>query len=134
MSILLLPNWRESPKATEGTSLVPQIRNPHLTRQTPAITEHNPGNFGVRDRDFRLIHYADGSEELYKVSQDPNEFCNLIGDARYTEKVEFLRSFVRERPAPLAQGSHSRILEQRQDGWYWENQKIDPTDVPPWLQ
>lgn len=121
------------PKATEGTSLVPQIRNPHLTRQTPAITEHNPGNFGVRDRDFRLIHYADGSEELYKVSQDPNEFCNLIGDARYTEKVEFLRSFVRERPAPLAQGSHSRILEQRQDGWYWENQKIDPTDVPPRL-
>lgn len=121
------------PDKVEGTSLVPQIRNPSLIRRTPAITEHNPGNFGIRDQEFRLIHYADGSEELYHVADDPNEFQNLIHASDYQDKANDLRRFKPARYASLAAGSHSRILEQRSDGWYWENQRIDPSDLPPRL-
>ena len=119
-----------APKEVQGVSLVAQIREPDLARKTPAITEHNPGNFGVRDREFRLIHYADGSEEMYHLVDDPNEFHNLIDDPRYQERAASLRRFIPERWASLAPGSHSRILEQRSDGWYWENKKIDPMEVP----
>ena len=38
---------------------------------------HGPGNFAVRKGRWRLIHYADGSEELYDMKLDPAEFVNL---------------------------------------------------------
>ena len=37
----------------------------------------DPGAYAVIDRQWRYIHYADGSEELYDVRKDPNEWENL---------------------------------------------------------
>jgi arylsulfatase A-like enzyme len=119
-----------SPEGIEGISLKPQIGDPNTPRNRPAITDHNPGNFGIRDRKHRLIHYADGSEELYDIEKDPDEHTNRIDDPAYAEVAINLRKFIRKDPAPLAPGSAQRILERRDDGWYWENQKIDP-DKPP---
>ena len=36
-------------------------------------------HIAARDRDYRLIHYADGSEELYDHRNDPHEWHNLAG-------------------------------------------------------
>jgi hypothetical protein len=34
----------------------------------------------MRSRDWRLIVYEDGAEELYNNLNDPNEYHNLAGD------------------------------------------------------
>lgn len=114
------------PEGVEGISLRPYLDDPQKFKDTPAITVHNPGNFGVRDQEFRLIRYGDGSEELYHLSEDPHEFNNVIDESRFAAVADRLREFVPIHSAPLAPGSHSRILEQREDGWYWEGEKIDP--------
>ena len=69
----------------EGHSLVPQLKNARAPREWPAITTHNHDNHGVRSENWRYIRYADGSEELYDMRRDPNEWNNLAG--RYNQKL-----------------------------------------------
>ncbi|WP_146460370.1 sulfatase [Rubripirellula tenax] len=120
----------KTPASVEGISIVPQIKDTSTFRAWPAITDHNPGNTAIRDDRFRLIHYADGSEELYDLRSDPAEFENLISTEKFADVATRLRTHVRTDMAGLAKGSGQRILEKRADGWYWENNKIDPTNPP----
>ena len=62
----------------EGTSLVPQLRDPLAPRQVPAVVTHMPGNHSVVFDDWNYIRYSDGSEELYHHRDDPAEYTNLI--------------------------------------------------------
>lgn len=66
-------------KELEGTSLAPQLRNPAAPREVPAVTTYLRGNHSVRDERWRLIRYADGAEELYDHTKDPQEWSNLAG-------------------------------------------------------
>ena len=118
------------PEHVEGHSLVRQLNDPTIKVTRPAVTDHNPGNQSLRDERYRLIHYADGSEELYDLRDDPGEFDNLIGDASMVEVAASLRDHYDNDMAPLAEGSRQRVLERRDDGWYWEGKRIDP-DHPP---
>ena len=113
----------------EGHSLRPQLRETCAPRAWPAITTHNPGNHGVRTEQWRYIRYADGSEELYDVQADPEEWKNLARDPKLDAvKTEHVR-WLPQRDAPLAPGSSSRILEQRNGGWFWEGVRIDPSTL-----
>ena len=117
------------PDHVEGVSLWEQLEDPDAPH-APVVTESNPGNMAVRDARHRLIHYADGSEELYDLEADPDERTNLIHDAASADVAERLRESLLPETVGLAAGSHSRILEKRADGWYWEGAKINP-DNPP---
>ncbi len=64
----------------EGVSLVPQLNDPAAPRERPAVTSSYFGNHSIRSRDWRLIVYQDGAEELYDHRNDPDEFRNLAGD------------------------------------------------------
>ena len=114
------------PPRLEGLSLMPQINDPTQIRRRPAITVHNPNNQSIRGERYRLIRYADGSEELYDLVQDPNELTNLIHRPDKQLAAQQLRRFVLDDMAPLIEGSRARILERKDDGWYWEGKKIDP--------
>ena len=70
---------------TEGVSLLPQLNNPAAPRETPAITSSYYGNHAIRSRDWRLIVYEDGAEELYDHRNDRNEFQNLADNAEFRE-------------------------------------------------
>ena len=116
------------PESVEGVSLIPQLVDSKAKRNRPAITTHNPGNFSIRDDRYRLIHYADGSEELYDLKDDPNEHTNLLAiemTSQVAAVADRLRKSIPEKYAPLAKGSKHRILEKRDDGWYWEGTLID---------
>ncbi len=67
------------PKAShaEGTSLLPQIEDPSVSRLRPAITSSYFGNHSIRTRNWHLIAYEDGARELYDHRKDPDEFTNL---------------------------------------------------------
>jgi choline-sulfatase len=114
----------------EGQSLAPQLRDRAAARTRPAITTHNHDNHGVRSERWRYISYADGSEELYDMEADPNEWRNLIGDPQFTDVVEQHRRWLPE-SAPPAPGSRLRILTFEDDTAIWQDEVIHEDDPIP---
>ena len=119
------------PEAVDGISLVPQIRDPNTRRERPAICTHNAGNHSVCDTRWRYIRYADGGEELYDRNADPDELRNLLfGDSigsEHRQVADRLAKWLPDDERPLAKGSAARILEKRDDGFYWQNKRIVPS-------
>jgi arylsulfatase A-like enzyme len=60
----------------EGVSLRPLLEDPKAEWERPAVMTFERGNHAVRSERWRYIRYADGSEELYDHSRDPNEWRN----------------------------------------------------------
>ena len=61
----------------DGDSLEPLMKERAPNWDRPVVMSHGPGNFAVRYGRWRLIRYADGSEELYDIEADPQEWVNL---------------------------------------------------------
>jgi len=103
-------------------------------RQWPAMTNHNPGNNTVRDKRWRYIRYVDGSEELYDMESDPNEFKNLASDPEFTAEITRLKKWIPEKQAPHAPKSADRILEYRDGVPIWEGKPIHSKDPIPGIE
>lgn len=108
----------------EGHSLVRQLKNAKAERPWPAITTHNVGNHSVRSERWRYIRYADGSEELYDLRADPNEWTNLARDSRYAKVIREHARWLPEKNSPPAPGSAHRVLVQENGVWLWEGEPI----------
>ena len=92
------------PAQCEGTSLVPQLRDPEAPRAVPAITTQTQGKqsgHAVRDARWRYIRYFDGFEELYDHDTDPDEFTNLAADPKFAAEKTRLRAWLEKVRAPL---------------------------------
>ena len=83
----------------EGVSLVPQLNEPATPRDQPAITSSYFGNHSIRSRDWRLIVYKDGAEELYDHRNDPDEFHNLAGNPTHKTIRDQLARWLPQNPA-----------------------------------
>jgi arylsulfatase A-like enzyme len=118
-----------SPDGLEGHSLLPQLKDCQAARPWPAITTHNHDNHGIRTEHWRYIHYADGTEELYDMRKDPNEWRNLASHSKYAAVLEAHRRLAPAESAMPAPGSHSRILVYENGQANWEGEDIDP-DAP----
>ncbi|HRX78484.1 MAG TPA: sulfatase, partial [Pirellulaceae bacterium] len=94
----------------EGHSLLPQLKDADATREWPAITTHNHDNHGVRSEHWRYIHYADGTEELYDMRKDPNEWKNLATVSAFATILAEHRAHMPKSSSKPAPGSASRIL------------------------
>lgn len=120
----------------EGISLVPQLQDPLAERLRPAMTSHGPGNHAVRTENWRYIRYADGSEELYDMVNDPNEWTNIADSQNATHvkiKADLAKWMPKDDAAP-APGSKSRLSDRKPNGdVYWELEKIDPNEPIPEL-
>ncbi len=117
----------------EGLSLVPQLRDAASKRERPAITSHNQGNHGIRSERWRYIHYADGSEELYDLQADPNEWHNLAGSSKYAPVIAEHRHWLPKIDRPPAPGSAHRVLtyDRETDEAVWEGNTVRRTDPIP---
>ena len=115
----------------EGISLVPQLEDADAPRERPALTTHNHDNHGVRSEDWRYIRYADGSEELYDMRTDPNEWHNLAGDPERAEVIEEHRRWLPPSSAKPAPGSQHRILTWEDGVAVWQGEEIGPGDPIP---
>lgn len=84
----------------EGVRLKPQLLDPAEPREQPAITASYFGNYAIRSRDWRLIRYADGAEELYDHRSDPGELTNLADDPGSREIKAALAEWLPRNAAP----------------------------------
>lgn len=117
----------------EGHSLVPQLRDARAERPWPAITTHNQGNHTVRTDGWRYIRYADGTEELYDMRADPNEWKNLAGDPAHAAVTRELARFLPAKDVPPAPGSRHRVLtyDRATGAAVWEGAPIGAGDPIP---
>ena len=117
----------------EGHSLAPQLKNPNAPRPWPAITTHNQGNHGIRTEQWRYIRYADGSEELYDILRDPNEWTNLAIDPMHAATKVELAKWLPKKDVPLAPNSSSRTLvyDPITEEVIWEGERVKKTDPIP---
>ena len=92
----------------EGLSIVPQLNNPATPRDRPAITSSYFGNHSVRSRDWRLIVYSDGAEELYNHRNDPDEFHNLAGKPTHKAIRDQLTRWLPKKAAPESKARSER--------------------------
>lgn len=90
------------PQKLDGVSLVPLLKDPSTSRERPAVTTYQLGNHAVSGERFRLIHYKDGSEELYDIAADPNEWTNLAGNPAYDQARRRLARWLPKTDAPEA--------------------------------
>ncbi len=84
----------------EGMSLVPQLADPAAHRERPAVTSSYFGNHSIRSRDWRLIVYDDGAEELYDHRSDSTEARNLAGNSESKRVRDQLARWLPKDAAP----------------------------------
>jgi arylsulfatase A-like enzyme len=120
-------------KDLEGHSLVPQLRDAKAPREWPAITTHNQGNHGIRTEQWRYIRYADGSEELYDMEKDPNEWTNLAADPKLARTKADLAKWLPKKDVPAVPGSKHRVLtyDPRTKAVVWEEQPVRADEPIP---
>jgi arylsulfatase A-like enzyme len=117
----------------EGISLAPQLRDAATKRERPAITSHNQGNHGIRSDNWRYIRYADGTEELYDIVNDPNEWHNLADRPEHAATIAEHKKWLPKVDRPLAPGSANRVLtyDKTTDEAVWEGATVKRTDPIP---
>ncbi|KAA5539178.1 sulfatase-like hydrolase/transferase [Roseiconus nitratireducens] len=77
----------------DGPSLVPLLKNPDGDWPHVSVTcLHDPGSYGLSAKRWRLVHYANGDEELYDIDADPYEWNNLAGDPEHQSILDSLRA------------------------------------------
>jgi len=79
-----------TPRHVEGKSIRALLENPRTPWESPAITTYRFMNHTVRTEGWRLIRYANGDEELYDETKDPNEWTNLAMKPEFAGQKELL--------------------------------------------
>jgi arylsulfatase A-like enzyme len=115
----------------EGISLVAQLRNEKVEGIRPAITTNNYNNHSIRTNEWRYIRYADGSEELYDLKKDPNEWHNIATQSEMmTRKTELAKWIPKNNHLPYF-GNGARVLQYENGKPIWEGEEIFPSDSIP---
>jgi arylsulfatase A-like enzyme len=81
----------------DGQSLIPLLKDPSQQWNRPVVMTYGSGNHAIQTQRWRYIRYADGGEELYDHSKDPNEWENLVTLSQYESTVEKLKMHLPEK-------------------------------------
>ena len=87
----------------EGTSIASVLADPDKAKDRSVFLPHmHPGEYAIINRDWRYIHYGEDGEELYDLSEDPNEWTNLAGQEKYADLKTEMASLAPKEFAPHA--------------------------------
>ncbi len=108
----------------DGPSLSPLLKNPNADWPYVSVScLHHPGDYGLSEKSWRYIHYANGDEELYNIATDPHEWTNLAAKPEYADKLAKLRAQGPTEFAPLRPPSIASLSSLK---WI----KVGEADVP----
>lgn len=106
----------------EGQSLDQTLAAPDRAEDRNVFLPYvTPGEYAIINRDWRYIRYADDAEELYHVSEDPNEWRNLASDPQYQEMIAKLRKSAPDsfaNPEPKLNARKDLVVEG--ETFHWE--------------
>ncbi|NND95874.1 MAG: sulfatase [Pirellulaceae bacterium] len=98
----------------DGHSLMPLLENPQTSWPHLALTTHGKGNHSTRNQRYRLIRYHDGSEELYDLQDDQNEWTNLASDPKFAQvKSTLAKGFPHKNAEPAKATSGDKPSGQK---------------------
>ncbi len=85
------------PDTVQGESLKPVLADSSATVRDAAFSlSAGKGHF-VRTNDWAYMRYKDGTEELYNMALDPEQFTNLAKDAKWEdEKAKLIKKMKRK--------------------------------------
>lgn len=111
----------ESDVDFDGPSLAPLLRNPRSKWRHVSLTDFGKGNTAVRDERWRYILYSDGSEELYDLKKDPNEWTNLANEPNLQHRKKKLASHLPKSYGPNVPSKSAFDFDP--DRWTFTNKK-----------
>ncbi len=82
-------NGLEPPDSAQGRSLVPTLQDPTHRVREAAVYMHR--GIGIRTDRFAYMRYRDGTEELYDMQRDPQQFTNLVDDSSHLDQLISMR-------------------------------------------
>lgn len=82
----------------DGKSLLPLIQNPKAPWSDHTTTTFGRGNHSISTRQWKFIHYFDGTYELYDKFADPHEWTNLAYIPAFQNVVSRLKKRLPEEP------------------------------------
>lgn len=127
-TLLDLCQLPENP-ACDGPSLLPLLHDPLAADWNHDSVTYlaQPGAYAVSSRSQRYIRYADGSEELYDISEDPYEWNNL---AKLPEVQERLAAFRADAPKDFAERIEPSIESLAKLTWHPASAGAIPPSKP----
>ena len=109
----------------DGPSLMPLLKDPQAAWDHVSVTcLSEAGSYGLSSDEWRLIHYANGDEELYRTEEDRFEWHNLAQMQEYDEVREQLRRRAPESFAHKKAPSDASLTKLE-----WN--AVDSGEVPP---
>ena len=86
----------------DGRSIVPLLKSPEAPWPHPVITHlGHPQNYAVSTQEWRYLHYRDGGEELYDITEDPYEWTNRVHDPACAEVLATMRAHAPTKMKPV---------------------------------
>ena len=107
----------------DGPSLLPLLIDPaaaYWDRDSVTFLSE-PNSYAVSGRTHRYIHYADGSEELYDIQNDPHEWSNLAAQPESQTKLESqaqLAAFRNDAPREFVQRTEPSVQSLAKLTWH----------------
>jgi len=70
------------------------LQNPSADWDHPAITTLGHNHYSIRKSDWHYINYDGKEEELYNLTEDPEEWNNLAGEASLENIKQQLKALI----------------------------------------
>jgi arylsulfatase A-like enzyme len=116
----------------DGTSLAPILENPSSAEDRDVLLPGmKPEEYAIINDEWRYIRYADGTEELYNVRQDPNEWDNLASNPEFEDVKKALRASAPETFAEPGPDSGELKLVVQGESYEWKSTRKAPVQAVP---
>jgi arylsulfatase A-like enzyme len=110
----------------EGESLASTLKSgvaPKGKQRSVLLPYDVPNSYAIINDEWRYIQYSDGSEELYDVRNDPNEWDNRAGDKELQPVKKRLQAQAPKSFAPAGLSSSRFKLVTEGETFTWEPKK-----------
>ena len=104
----------KKPAHVEGHDISPLLANPNALWDVPALTTFRKNNHSLRSEKWRLIRYADGSQELYNHDIDPHEWNNVANDSQNAATILSFEKHIPKVNAPELPQNTGRAQKGKQ--------------------
>ena len=117
----------KKPARLDGTSIAAALRDPGSGEDRSVLLPYSDGRaYAIINRDWRYIRYYNGTEELYHLRDDPNEWHNLADRPEHAGVKQQLAEQAPQSFAPAATDTSALRLVIDGEAFRWERRKPKP--------